>query len=171
MNDAATVMGKSKPPVLGDRTYHLFPLNFDDHGDVQRWLDAQVRDPLEIARKAIEAGGFPVEIQKYMAKSSIEVAARSRILIGTHEADALLDSIEGKAELLRLSIRKGVPDFTHAQAMGLLREMDEMARAQAVAAADAMRADGDPKSPAGDGSTSPPPPEASPSTGGAGSTS
>jgi hypothetical protein len=171
MNDAATVMNRPRPLRVGDEEYQLHPMNFDDHGDVQRWLDDQIRDPLEIVRKSIEAGNFPQEIQKYMIRSAIEVAARGRILIGTPEADALLDSIEGKALMLHLSIRKGDPKFTFDRAMGLLRKMDEVARAKAVAAADVLRADEDPKGRATAGSTSHDPPDSSPSTGGPGSTS
>jgi hypothetical protein len=170
MNDAATVMGRPRPLKVGGEEYLAYPLNFDDHGDVQRWLDAQVRDPLEIVRKAIEAGDFPAEMQKFMVRSAIEIAARSRILIGTPEADALLDSIEGKALMIHLSIRKGDPKFTYEQAMGVLRKMDEISRAQAVAAADAMRSD-DPKGRATAGSETPVPPDPSPSIGGHGNES
>jgi hypothetical protein len=152
MNDAATVMNSPVPLKVGDEEYLLYPLNFDDHGAVQRWLDEQVRDPLEIVRQRIDAGGFSMEIQKYMVKAAIEVAARSRILIGTAEADALLDTIEGKAEMLYLSIRKGDPKFTYDRAMDLLRKMDQTAREAAAAAENVLRADSDPKAQASGGS-------------------
>jgi hypothetical protein len=172
MNDAATVMNRPKPLVVGGREYLLHRLSFDDHGAVQRWLDAQLRNPLTIVREEIAAADYPLEIQKFMLKSAIEIASRNRILVGTPEADALLDTLEGKAEMLRLSIAKGVPDFSHKQAMDLLRQMDELAREEAAAAADVLRVDEDPKAPAGGGSTSPEDP-APPrlSTGGPGSTS
>jgi hypothetical protein len=170
VNDAATVMNSPKTIRVGNREYRLHPLDFDDHGEIQRFLNEQVRNPLEIVRKEIERGGFPLEIQKYMVKAAIEVAARTRILIGTPEADEIMDSIEGRAKLLQLSIRKGDPSFTYDKAMALIREMNNEARAQAVAAADMLRADEDPKSSAGAGSTSRDTGTPSPSTGGAGNT-
>lgn len=151
MNDAATLFGKPKPLSIGGKTYLLHPLNFDDHGEVQAWLDAQQRDVFAIAQQQIASGRFSVEIQKFMIKSALEIAARSRIYVGTPEADAMLDTIEGKAEMLYLSIKKGDPSFTYDKAMGLLRQMDLFSREQAAVAADVMRADEDPKDLESDG--------------------
>jgi hypothetical protein len=176
MNDMATLMGKPTPLKVGDEVYQIFPLTFDDHGDVQRWLDAQQRDPFAIVQEQIATGRFSVEVQKFMVKSALEIAARSRVFIGSPEADGILESIEGRAFLLYLSIRKGDPKFTAEKAMGLLRKMDQLTRDQALAAADVMQAEDvedegkDPKRQGRDGTTASPGAPVPPSTGGTSST-
>lgn len=141
MNDAATVFGKPTAVTVGGKTYQFHPTSFDDHGDVQTWLDEQQKDPFAIVQEQIAKGRFSVEIQKYMVKSALELASRSRVLVGSPEADALLDSVEGKAFLIYLSIKKGDPKFKPEQAVELLRQLDHEARTKAIAAADVLRAD------------------------------
>jgi hypothetical protein len=171
VNDAATVMGRPKDLEVGPDTYKLYPLDFDDHGDIQIWLDDQIRNPMDLVRKEITRGGLPMEVQRYMVEAALKVWARSKILVGTPEADELLNTIRGRAQLMYLSVRKGNPRFTFDDAMGVLRRMDEMARAEAMRAADVLRADRDPKAGPTNGSTATTPSPELLSTGMAGSAS
>lgn len=168
MNDAATVFGRPKELEVGPDVYKLYPLDFDDHGDIQRWLDDQIRNPMDLVRKEIARGGLPMEVQRYMVEAALKVWARSKILVGTPEADELLNTIRGRAQMLFLSVRKGSPRFTFDDAMGVLRRMDELARTEAMKAADVLRSNSDPKAEGTNGSTVTTPSQVSLLTGGVG---
>jgi hypothetical protein len=169
MNDAATLLNKPTPLRAGDREYLAHRLTFEDQADLQQWIDTQQKDPFEIVQQQIARGNITVEQQKFLMRTALDLATRSRVLLGTYEADALLNTVKGKAEVLYLSIRKGDPEFTREQAEALLRAMDDEAKLRAIEAADVLRGDEEPdpkNSPGADGTNSAPDTAASDSTGG-----
>lgn len=141
MNDAENVMNRGKIQRFGDEEVVMYPLDFDDHGDIQAWLDGQVKNPMDLIRNELARGGLPMAVQQYMVKSAIEVWARTRILVGTVEAEEHLNTINGKAFQLYLSVKKGNPDFTLEMAMNLLRKEDQRVRDEAIARIQRMRPD------------------------------
>lgn len=153
MNDAATVFGTPKREKFGDEEVFLYHLGPDDSGEIQRWIDENTRNPIDLVRREIAKGGWPMEIQRYMIDSALKTWMRNRILIGSPEASELLGTIEGKAQLLYLSVRKGDSTFTYDKAMGLIRKADEFAKRQVMEAAGMMGDSIDPKSPGTNGST------------------
>lgn len=150
MNDLASLNAKPVTVKSGGKEYQVHPLTIDDHGDVQRWIDDQQETRIfEALERQTAKGSLPVEIQKYMARSALDILARNRILIGTPEADELLHSVDGKVYLTYLSIKKGDPAFTEADAKALVKREQAEAMARITEAADVIGAD-DPKSkPAG----------------------
>jgi hypothetical protein len=153
MNDAIFTSNAPRPLVVGDRTYQLYPLDWTDHGEIQKWLDSQVRNPMDLVRSELARGGLPMEIQKYMVESAQKVWSRSRIPIGTAEANDLLGSPAGRTFLLYLSIRKGDKNFSLDDAQTVLTNMDDMARRDAIEAANVMGGDVSPKARETNGST------------------
>jgi hypothetical protein len=140
MNDLATLNGKGPTITLDGREFRIAPLNFDDQGELQVWIDRQQRDPFAIVDEQIKSGRFSVEVQKFLAKSALEMA------------------------------RKSAPDLTRESLRELVGKEEERAFERAVAVADVLRADEDPKGPRTDGSTLAPPGPESPWTGGGSTT-
>lgn len=152
MNDLATLNGKGQTITADGREYRCLPLTLDDHGDLQAWIDTQQLDPFEVVSHQIESRAIPIEVQKFLYRSALELSTRNRVLIGSPEANALLDSAAGEREILYLSIRKGDPTFTRAQAAEVYTQLREAARLKALGAADVMRGEADdPKAPTNGG--------------------
>ncbi len=141
MNSLADLTSRPIPlsvPVKDDRgeptgemlEYLIHPLNFADHGDLQRWVDAQFPDPYETAWAAIErrrATGNPFNVaqEQFILKNAQEQALRPRNLIGTPDADRLLTSAEGLRRIIVAGIRKGDPSFDDAAADRLVAHMSQ----------------------------------------------
>jgi hypothetical protein len=127
MNDIASLTGQPRPlkvRVAGEpRTYEVYPLTLDDLGRLQAWVDAQFPDPFAAVQAAIDRGNYTVPQQHFLLRTAAELATSRRRLIGTAEADALLVSIDGVKEILKLAIRKGRPEFSDDEARELFLHM------------------------------------------------
>jgi hypothetical protein len=119
MSELTTLTAQPRPMTVDGETYMVHPFTLDDWGELQAWLDRQHPDPFEIVKAAIAKGGFTVAQQQFMIKEALEKAARPKCKIGTVEADELTMSMEGMRQVLYLSIRKGRPGFTEADAAEL----------------------------------------------------
>jgi hypothetical protein len=147
MNGISSLTRQPRPlKVAGlDETYLLHPLTIDDVGRLQGWIDAQFPDPFAVAQRAIDRGNYTVLQQQYLLKLAMESATQPGHPIGTPEADHLLQSMEGFKELLKLSIRKGKPEFSDEDAQRLFMHCG-LADLQAVYAATEVEiVMGDPK--------------------------
>lgn len=125
MNNIATLTAQPQFLRIDDKEYRIHPLTFADLGELQTWIDAQFPDPFEVVSKAIKSGNFNYAQQQFMLDKAIEKATRPRHLLGSPEADELLLSVEGYKQVLLLSIRKGDPSFTDADADALFQKMTQ----------------------------------------------
>lgn len=115
----AQLTGQPKKLTAGGKDYLLHPLTIDDLGKLQGWVDGHFPDPFAVIGSAIERGNYTVPQQQYLMQQALALATRPQRLIGTPEADNLLQSTEGIKQLLLLSIRKGQPEFSAEQAAEL----------------------------------------------------
>lgn len=102
-----------------ERTYLIHPLTLHDLGQLQAWVDSQFPDPFELVREAIQRHPYTVVQQQYLMSQAIAAAGRPPRLMGSPEADQVLYTLPGQCELLKLSIRKGRPDFSDDEAREL----------------------------------------------------
>lgn len=140
--------GKPTGEVL---EHWIHPLNFGDHGDLQRWIDSQFPDPYESAWNAIDkarTAGRPFNVaqEQFLLKNAAELALKPRNLIGTPAADELLLSAEGIRRILLAGIKKGDPSFDDEKAAKLLKSMTSGDIMQAYAATQINLVISDPKS-------------------------
>jgi len=119
MSSAATLTAQPRPLKVNGQAYELHPLTVDDVGRLQGWVDRQFPDPFEIVNAAIAKGSYTVPQQQFLLEKAIDRATRPRHLIGTPEADQLLQTLEGVKQILLTSIRKGKPDFSDDEAKQL----------------------------------------------------
>jgi hypothetical protein len=119
MSSAATLTAQPRPLTVNGQVYDLHPLTIDDIGKLQSWVDRQFPDPFEVVNAAIAKGNYTIPQQQYLLSQAIDRATRPAHPIGTAEADQLLQTLEGIKQLLILSIRKGRPEFTDAEAKEL----------------------------------------------------
>lgn len=124
MSSLSSLTAQPRKLRVGEKTYDLFPLTLEELGQLQGWVDSQFPDPIQVVADAIGKGNYTVAQQQYLMKQALELASRPKSLIGTPEADRLLQSTEGTKRLLLLSIRKGRPDFTEAEAAELLKDLN-----------------------------------------------
>jgi len=115
-NDIGRLSARPREFTVDGRVYTIHVLRLEDWGEMQRWLDAQHPDPLAVAREAIQSGEWSLSQQQFLLKTGMELASKPRPRVGTPEAQPLLDSIEGRVEMLYLSVRRGDPKFTRADA-------------------------------------------------------
>lgn len=123
MDDLATLTMQPRTLTVNGRDYKIHPLDLGDFGKLQEWIDTQFPSPFIAVKEAFAMGGFTFAQQQFMLEKAIEKAARPRHLIGTPEADELLTSVEGYKQVLFLSIRKGDPSFSEADAEKLFADM------------------------------------------------
>lgn len=123
MNDLKTLTAAPSPVTIDGETYMVHPLTVKDWGDLQSWLDAQRKNPFEAVKEAIALGGFTFEQQKHMLNQALVEATKPKCKIGSIEADELLTSMEGYAQVLYLSVRKGRPGFTEADSLELAAKL------------------------------------------------
>jgi hypothetical protein len=122
MNDPGTLSSQPRPLVVDGRTYLIHPLTLADFGELQRWVWEQFPDPLQVAADRLDL--LPVHAQKHLLAVAMEQATRPRPRIGTVEADALVRSMDGTLELMRIAIAKGDPSFDKAKAQALYAKMN-----------------------------------------------
>jgi hypothetical protein len=149
VNDPATTSNAFVEAEFAGTIYKIYPLDWNDHGELQRWLDSHIRNPMDLVRSEIARGGLPTEIMKYMVESGLKVWSNSRIILGSIEAKQLLESNEGWVFQFYLSVKKGDRDFTFEKAREVARKIDEtareIARQKVLEAANAMGTDARPK--------------------------
>lgn len=152
-NDIGRLTARSREFTVDGRTYRLHVLRIEDWGEMQRWLDAQQPDPLAVARETIATGEWSLSQQQYLLKTAMELASRPKPRVGTPEAAGMLDSIEGRVEMLYLSVRRGDPAFSRQDAARLFDAMsaDDQSAAIEHTEAAAML---DPKAPSPSGPAS-----------------
>lgn len=171
MNDLASLTGQSVRSLRVDgQAYDLHPLTLDDYGRLQAWVDRQFPDPFEIVSAQIERGRlvvaddgtesrvpYPLAQQQYLLKLALETSSQGRRLLGTPEADQKVQAVEGIQEMMTLSIRKGRPEFTTADAKALYSKLTVAQIARIFSATNADLVLSDPKAPAttGPDSTTP----------------
>lgn len=119
MSELTTLTAQPSPMTIDGETYMVHPFDMNDWGELQAWVDRQHPDPFEIVKAAIAKGGFTFAQQQFMLKEALEKASKPKCKIGTVEADELTMSMEGMRQVLFLSIRKGRPGFTEADAADL----------------------------------------------------
>ena len=166
MNDLATLTAQPRRIVIAGQSYDLHPLTVGDFGQIQKWLDDQRPDPFDTINAQIEKGRLTSEgrvpytmaQQKALYQIAVDQTEKGRVLLGTPEAGALLNSAAGTKELLRLSIAKGRPDFTAAEAEALCNVMTAVDVQRVLAAVNAEEMAPDPKAAAGGTTTESPTP-------------
>jgi hypothetical protein len=135
----------------GEILHHLvYPLNFADLGELQRWIDSCFPDPYACAWDAIQrqrdkGQAFNVAQEQLILKNAGELALRPKHLIGTPEADMLLMSAEGMKRIIIAGIRKGDPTFDDAKAERLIQHMTQADIARAYVASQVPLVASDPK--------------------------
>jgi hypothetical protein len=124
MDNLASLTAQPRIITIDGRDYAIHPLTLDDFGKLQGWIDRQFPDPLEVADAAIKKGLYNVTQQQHLMKLAMEQALKPKHLIGSDpEADRLLLSSEGVKQQLVLSISKGDPGFTEADADALFAKL------------------------------------------------
>jgi hypothetical protein len=136
MNDAATVTGKAWAPLaVGGKTHRVYPLTYDDLGELQAWVNAQLPDPFDAVASSPGFARLSVEAQKYAIRCAVELAAKGKRRLNSPEAAEAVNSPEGVAFLLYLMVKRGDPTFTEAAAAELVRQVtpQQVASLQATA--------------------------------------
>ncbi len=123
MDDLATMTAQPQILRVAGREYRVYPLTIADFGKLQGWIDAQFPNPFEEVKKAIALGEFNFAQQKFMLELAMEKATKAKAKIGQPEADELLMTMEGYKQVILLSIRKGNPSFSDADAQELFESM------------------------------------------------
>lgn len=123
MDDLATLTGQPQTLKVAGKEYKVYPLTLADFGKLQAWVDDQFPNPFAEVKKAIALGDFTFAQQKFMLELAMEKATKAKVKIGQPEADELLATMEGYRQVLVLSIRKGNPAFSDAEAQELFEEM------------------------------------------------
>src|SRR5438067_1777413 len=132
--------------------YQVYPLKISDYGELQAWINRQFPDPFDSAWKAIEQARarerpFNVAQEQFLLKNAAELALRPEHKIGTTEATELLMSAEGTIQYLMVSIRKGDPEFSEADAQKLYDNMTPLDIIKAYMATQLNLVASDPKAP------------------------
>jgi hypothetical protein len=136
MNDPATVTGRDwKPLVAGGRTYKVYPMTFDDLGELQAWVNSQIPDPFDAVISSPGFARLTVDAQKYAIRCATELAAKGNRRLSSDEAAEVINSPDGITQMLYLMVRRGDPSFTEDQAKALVRQItpQQVAKLQATA--------------------------------------
>lgn len=136
MNDPANVTGKAWSPLtVGGRTYKVYPLTFDDLGELQAWVNSEIPDPFDAVTASPGFARLNVEAQKFAIRCAVELASKGKRRLNSPEAAELVASPEGVMQLLYLMVRRGDPSFTEADAAELVRKVtpEQIARLQQTA--------------------------------------
>lgn len=123
MDDLSTLTGQPQILRVAGKEYKVYPLTLADFGKLQAWIDDQFPNPFAEVKKAIALGDFTFAQQKFMLELAMEKATKAKVKIGQPEADELLMTMEGYKQVILLSIRKGNPSFSDADAQELFEKM------------------------------------------------
>jgi hypothetical protein len=143
----SSLTGQPRRLSVNGQVYDLHPLTLDDLGQLQGWIDRHFPDPFQIVQEAISKGNYTVPQQQFLFSQALERSTRPKNLIGTPEADRLMGSMQGIEQLLLISIRKGRPEFTEADAKELYLHMGLGDLEAAFAATGVSAVMADPKEP------------------------
>jgi hypothetical protein len=116
ISDLSALTAQPSPLKVRGRTYWVHPLTVEEIAGLQSWVDAQFPDPFELVRNELDRRAYNMAQQQFLLEKALEKASAGRRLIGTPEADRVLQSMAGTQQLLYASIRKGDPEFTEEQA-------------------------------------------------------
>lgn len=151
VNDIATLTATPRTVKLAGRNYSVRPLTLGDYGKLQAWLESQMPDTLGLVLSHCR-DGVPVPLQKHMISEALQQASRPRIKLGSPEADAMLATMDGAKQMIRLGISRCDPTFDDAAAQALFEQAsaEELAAAIQVMTADlafsaGVDEDGNPK--------------------------
>jgi hypothetical protein len=122
-NDLATLTAAARPVPIGGKVYLVRPLTIDDYGALQAWLDAQWPDPFDVVNDQVSRREYSPAQQRHMLSAALELATRPRPKLGSDDAEPLVSSPAGVAQVLYLTIRRDDPTFTLAAATALLKLM------------------------------------------------
>ena len=162
----AALTGQPVAFVVGDKTYQIYPLRIADFGKMQAWCDSRQPNPYASVSEQLGTGLFTVAQEKALLEAAVRVATGPKPRIGSPECDALVGSVDGIAELVRISISRGEPKFTAQNALDLISDLDDVRLAELSAALKLDMLIGgrtpeedeaDPKAPAPGGNSSTPP--------------
>jgi hypothetical protein len=156
-NDLASLTAAPRPLTIGGKTYQVRPLTIDDYGRLQAWLDAQWPDPFDAVNAEIARREYSPAQQKHLLTSALELATRPKPKIGSDEAEPVVSSAKGVAQILYLAIRRDDPSFTVADAEAILPAMTPADFAKIFRASEAEHVLGDPD-PKATGTTTDPSP-------------
>ena len=145
MSSLSALTGQPRRLTVAGKSYDLHPLTIDDLGQLQSWIDRQFPDPFAVVSEAIGRGSYTVPQQQFLLGQALDRATRPRHVLGTPEADRLVQSIDGVKQLLLISIRKGRPDFSDSDAAELYQSMNMGHLEAAFVATGANQVMGDPK--------------------------
>jgi hypothetical protein len=161
MNDLGSLSGQPRPLTVRirgeERTYLVHPLMLDELGQLQGWIDAQFPDPFDQVNAAVARNEYTVPQWQFLLECAVKLSTQRRRLIGTPEADLLLQSLEGTIQLLLLAIRKGDPAFGEEQARELRQHLSIGDLERVFSATGASMVMHDPKGGSGASSSNGPP--------------
>jgi hypothetical protein len=119
MNNLKILTAQPQPLTVDGETYMVHPLTLDDWGALEVWLESQFVDPFDVVNRAIAKGGMTPSQQQYLLSEALKESIKPKAPLGSIEADQLLMSMKGYAQILYLSIRRGRPGFTEQDAKDL----------------------------------------------------
>ena len=119
MDNLTDLTARPRPLTVRGRTYWIHPFTIDDFSQLQGWVDQQFPDPFEVVRAELDRRQYNVPQQQFLLERALERATRGRRLVGSPEADAVVNSLPGMQQVLCIAIRKGDPTFTETDAKEL----------------------------------------------------
>lgn len=149
MSDLARLTKQPQPFEHGGKTYLLHPLEIDDFGRLQAWVDSQRPDPFAKVAEQIGIGRFTMAQEKHLIEAAVKVSLEPKPKIGTPEADAVLVSLAGVKQFFYLSVHKGDPSFTEQEASDAVDGMNAAELNQVLTLTTVDKVASDPKSSAG----------------------
>lgn len=95
---------------LCGNVFHLSPLTLKDLEELQNWVYTQLPDPIQIARELCK--DLPEKVQTSLLENAYEDVRNGSRRLGSEEANKVLGSLSGLAQMLYLSGRKNYPHMT-----------------------------------------------------------
>jgi len=115
---------KPRPPgfplQLGGKTYYAKPPGRAELEEMEQFILANRRSPLEIAKEQLD--GLPVELQKQLLRDALAQESSMRDSISEIEFAAALDTREGAAKMFWLMLRANHPEVKQEDVMGLIEQ-------------------------------------------------
>ena len=115
-----TMSEATKAPLtieVGGREYILSPLELDDFGAAEKWMEMLPYDRARRKIAALDEVATEARQEKILAEADAESAA---LRFGTEAANARLSTIEGTGYMLWLSLRKRQPEMTKEDALHMI---------------------------------------------------
>jgi hypothetical protein len=143
------------PIPFDGEVYEVHPLTIAEQGQLQKWLESQLPDPWASLQKNLENTSLPMEVQKFLYRTALDLAGRKRIFLHTVEGANYVNTFEGMVEVMYLGVVKGRPDFTRDKAREILSRYTQKqlmviaGRLKQATELDLVLEEGDPKAKAG----------------------